>query len=97
MNPRTGLPAQSAQQFADKQIYAKTVSRIEAVQTVKATRSVNRANDAPALNDIQNIKHFVFRLDGDSPELRQAVINSINQLRTKYPSYTFEATFGGKK
>lgn len=49
-------------------MYVKTASRIEAIQTAKVTHSVNKANDAPTLKDIQNIKHVVFRLDGDLPE-----------------------------
>lgn len=34
---KTGLPAQIAEQFADKQIYTKTVNRIENLKAASST------------------------------------------------------------
>ncbi|WP_235827905.1 polymorphic toxin-type HINT domain-containing protein [Brevibacillus migulae] len=97
VNPKTGLPAQTPQQFADKQILDKTRKRIVNLKEAIATRSTkNGTPDVPSLDQIQNIRKFVFRLDGDTPELRQAVENSLNQLRKEFPDHTFEAIFGGE-
>lgn len=51
----------------------------------------------PLLDQIKDIRKFIFRLDGDTPELRQAVENSLEQLRKEFPGYTFDALFGGEK
>lgn len=96
VNPKTGLPAQTPQQFADKQILTKTRNRINAFEKATSTRATkNGSSEIPSLEDIKNIKEFVFRLDGDTAELRQAVTNSLNQLRKEFPDYKFSAKFGG--
>lgn len=98
LNPRTGQPTQTPQQFADKQILGKTRTRINnLMNNAASTRAtVNGSPDVPKLDEIKSIRDFVFRLDGDSPELRTAVENSLNQLRKEFPDYTFNVTFGGK-
>ncbi|WP_274650918.1 PrsW family glutamic-type intramembrane protease [Paenibacillus humicola] len=98
INPRTGLPAQTPQQFADKQILAKTRNRILNLQTkAAATRATpHGSSEIPSIDDIKSIRKFVFRLDGDTPELRSAVENSLNRLRSEFPDYTFNVLFGGK-
>lgn len=96
VNPRTGLPAQTPQEFSDKQIYQKTKNRIENLKNVAdSTRATkNGSQIVPTLDKIKNINKFVFRLEGDTPQLRNAVNNSLNKLRTDYPSYKFDANFG---
>ncbi len=97
VNPKTGLPAQTPQEFADKQILTKTRNRISALENATSTRTTsNGSQEIPALEEIKGIKEFVFRLDGDTPELRQAVNNSINKLKEEFPDYKFSATFGGE-
>ncbi|WP_232697489.1 hypothetical protein [Brevibacillus daliensis] len=97
VNPKTGLPAQTPQQFADKQILTKTRNRINALENATSTRATkNGSSEIPNLEDIKDIREFVFRLDGDTSELRQAVENSLNQLRKEFPDYKFNAIFGGK-
>ncbi|MBC1357842.1 T7SS effector LXG polymorphic toxin [Listeria booriae] len=97
VNPRTGLPTQTPQQFADKQIYQKTLNRIKNLDIAEATRAtVNGSRTIPSLEEIKDIKKFVFRLDGNSMELQNAVKQSIIKLQTEFPSYTFEVIFGGK-
>ncbi|WP_409340628.1 PrsW family glutamic-type intramembrane protease [Paenibacillus sp. MBLB4367] len=98
INPRTGQPAQTPQQFADKQILGKTRTRIQnLLEKAASTRPTsNGSPDVPDLQEITSIRDFVFRLDGDTPELRSAVENSLNQLRTEFPDYTFNVLFGGK-
>ncbi|CAG7599263.1 hypothetical protein PAESOLCIP111_00297 [Paenibacillus solanacearum] len=98
INPRTGQPAQTPQQFADKQILGKTRVRIQnMLEKAAATRpTAHGSSEVPHLDEIKSIRDFVFRLDGDTPELRAAVENSLNQLRTEFPDYTFNVLFGGK-
>ncbi|UQZ85498.1 hypothetical protein SK3146_04787 [Paenibacillus konkukensis] len=98
INPRTGKPSQTPQQFADKQILAKTRVRIQNMleKAVSTRATAHGSADVPDLQDIKSIRSFVFRLDGDTPELRGAVENSLNQLRQEFPDYTFNVLFGGK-
>lgn len=96
VNPKTGLPAQTPQEFADKQIFTKTSNRIFALENATSTRTtVNGSREIPTLDDIKGIKEFIFRLDGDTPELRQSVDNSIKKLKKEFPDYKFSANFGG--
>ena len=98
INPRTGQPAQTPQQFADKQILGKTRTRIENMmeKAVSTRPTPNGSPEVPDLEEIKSIRDFVFRLDGDTPELRNAVGNSLNQLRAEFPEYKFNVLFGGK-
>ncbi|MFC3772248.1 PrsW family glutamic-type intramembrane protease [Paenibacillus sp. GCM10012303] len=97
LNPRTGQPAQTPQQFADKQILGKTRTRIQNLAQAAATRpTTNGSPEVPSLEQIKSIRSFVFRLDGNTPELQCAVENSLNQLRHEFPDYTFNVIFGGK-
>jgi RsiW-degrading membrane proteinase PrsW (M82 family) len=98
INPRTGQPAQTPQEFTDKQILGKTRTRIHnLMENAAATRpTANGSPEVPDLEEIKSIRDFVFRLDGDTPELRAAAENSLNQLRSEFPDYTFNILFGGK-
>jgi hypothetical protein len=97
VNPKTGLPAQTPQQFADKQIMTKTRNRINELENATSTRATkNGSTEIPDLDSIKNIREFVFRLDGNTPELKQAVENSLNQLRIEFPDYKFSVVFGGE-
>ncbi|WP_224725942.1 PrsW family intramembrane metalloprotease [Paenibacillus vietnamensis] len=98
INPRTGQPAQTPQQFADKQILGKTRTRINnLLEKAASTRpTANGSPEVPDLDEIKSIRDFVFRLDGDTPELRNAVENSLNKLRSEFPDYTFNVKYGGK-
>jgi hypothetical protein len=98
LNPRTGQPAQTPQEFTDKQLLGKTRTRIHnLMENAAATRPTpNGSPEVPDLEEIKSIRDFVFRLDGDTPELRSAAENSLNQLRAEFPDYTFNILFGGK-
>ncbi|WP_370642699.1 DUF4280 domain-containing protein [Brevibacillus sp. DP1.3A] len=98
LNPKTGLPAQTPQQFADKQILTKTRNRINNLHksAVSSRPAANGSPEAPSLEEIKGIRQFVFRLDGDTPELREAVEKSLEQLRKEFPEYTFNVQFGGR-
>ena len=54
----------------------------------------NIVEGAPDISTLQEIKKFVFRLDGDSLELREAVYKSIEKLQLEFPDYTFDVIFG---
>ncbi|AZH30761.1 WXG100 family type VII secretion target [Paenibacillus sp. M-152] len=99
VNPKTGLPAQTPQEFTDKQLLKKTRNRINELEnnafTTRATK--NSSSDIPHLDSIKDIREFVFRLDGDTPELRKAAENSLNQLKKEFPDYKFSVQFGGGK
>jgi len=99
LNPRTGLPAQTPQQFADKQIFQKTRTRIENLNNgAAATRATKQGTQTvPNLDQISGINKFVFRFDANTPELRSATNVSLEKLRVEFPNYKFDATFGGKK
>ncbi|MGG4127153.1 hypothetical protein ABEW19_02680 [Paenibacillus illinoisensis] len=47
--------------------------------------------------NVDPIRNYVFRIDADTPKLRLAVQNELNNLKTKYPDYNFSAEFGGKE
>lgn len=97
INPRTGMPQQTTHEWANKQIFTKTQDRIKALENnAVATRATkDGTTDIPGFAEIKDFKKFEFRIDADTPELRQAVNNSIDQLRIEYPEYTFEVIFGG--
>ncbi|CAM4250014.1 hypothetical protein HCA64_03125 [Listeria booriae] len=98
LNPRTQLPAQTPIQFAEKQIYQKTANRIRNLEDADATRAtVNGSKSIPTIEEIRGIKKFIFRLDGDTAELREAVEQSIEKLRNEFPNHSFDVIFGGDK
>lgn len=75
----------------------KTRNQINALENATSTRATkNGSSEIPSLEDIKEIRQFVFRLDGNTPELKQAVENSLNKLRQEFPDYKFSAIFGGK-
>jgi hypothetical protein len=85
--------------MAVKQILVKTRKRIDvALKTGTATLPTKKGSKiVPDIELIRNFKEFVFRLEGDSVELREATENVVNQLRVEYPDYKFSATYGEGK
>ena len=97
INPHTGKPQQTEEQWANKQIYVKTSNRIRALQNASATRGTSGGSkNVPSLSQINSIKHFRFRLEGDSTQLRQATQNAISKLQKDFPQYKFDAVYGAK-
>lgn len=96
INPTTGLPYQTAEQWAQTQIYTKTTKRINNLKIAVASRATKDGTAVvPALNEFTDFKKFIFKMDADTPELRAAVQNAMNQLKNDFPDYVFSATFGG--
>ncbi|WP_336782595.1 WXG100 family type VII secretion target [Paenibacillus illinoisensis] len=88
---------QTEEQWALKQIFKKGSNRITALQQTEVKLSSSISQDVPLFEDITNIRNYVFRIDADTPKLRLAVQNELNNLKTKYPDYNFSAEFGGKE
>lgn len=95
INPKTGKPFQTAEKWANKQIYAKTKERILNLQKVDHTRPTkNGSVEIPTLDEIKDVRRFNFRMNADTPELREAVQKVIEKLKEEFPDYTFTAEFG---
>lgn len=96
LHPKTGKPIQTPESWARKQIYEKSVTRIENLQNAAiATRAtVNGSKNIPSLKEIKEIKRLEFRIDGDTPDLRKAIENELEKLSQKYPDWSFSAILG---
>ena len=94
-NPKTGLPSQTPETWAQKQIYDKTVARIENLKNATGTRpTVDGTPSVPTLAEVQGIKNLEFRIQSASSEVRAAVEAQLQSLREKYPSWNFGAKYG---
>ena len=87
---------QTEQQWAFKQIYKKGSNRIDAINQSEYNLSIVGSESVPDINSLKNIRNYTFRIDADTPALRQAVEQCLDKLREKYPEYNFSATYGGK-
>ncbi len=95
ISPKTGKPFQTAEKWAQKQIYAKTKERILNLQKVDHTRpTINGSVEIPTLDEIKDVRRFNFRMNADTPELREAVQKVIEKLKEEFPDYTITAEFG---
>ncbi|ANY68436.1 hypothetical protein BBD42_19635 [Paenibacillus sp. BIHB 4019] len=95
ISPKTGKPFQTADKWAEKQIYAKTKERILNLKKVDHTRPTkNGSVEIPTLDEIKDVRRFNFRMNADTPELREAVQKVIEKLKKEFPDYTFTAEFG---
>lgn len=93
-NPKTGQ-SQSAAEWAKKQIFDKTVVRIENLKNATATRPTKLSGPTvPTLAEIKSIRQLEFRVEAGTPEIRAAVETQIQALAGKYPDWSFGATYG---
>ncbi|MBO2011054.1 type VI secretion system tube protein TssD [Hymenobacter negativus] len=90
LNPKTGLPAQSPADWAEKHIYNKTNTRIEGLKIAKYTYP----QPAPDIEHIRDFRRLHFRLDADAPDLRAATEDAMRRLRAKNPGWEFTAQYG---
>ena len=90
------LNTQTEAQWAQKQIYDKTVARIDALDnTGIETRSTKGGTPVvPTLNDLQTIKNYQFQIDSVDPALQAEVNKQVQALNAKFPNLTFSAKFG---
>lgn len=96
LHPKTGLPIQTVDDWAKKQIYDKTVTRIEnLLNKATATRATAGGSPTvPALSEIRGIRNLEFRIEAATAQVKNAVEKQLTALRAKYPGWTFTATFG---
>jgi hypothetical protein len=96
LHPRTGKPLQTPEQWARKQVYEKTVTRIENLQNeaVSTRATKNGSTEIPSLQEIKSFRKLEFRIEGDTTILRKAVEKELKELSRKYPNWEFTAEFG---
>ncbi len=94
VNPRTGMPAQTASDWARRQIFDKTNARIANLQEAVRTRPSGGATAAPDMATMRSIHHLEFDITDDSPEVRTAVDAALKSLRETHPNWNFTAVFG---
>ncbi|SCY39527.1 hypothetical protein [Butyrivibrio sp. INlla14] len=87
---------QTEQQWAYKQIYKKGSNRIKAISQPEYWLSIVGSEDCPSVESLKSIKKYVFRIDADTPALREEVEKCLNMLRKEYPEYSFDVIYGGK-
>ena len=95
LHPKTGKPVQTPEQWAKKQIYDKTVVRIENLANAADTRAtVSGSKDIPSIDEVKKMNNLEFRIENATPEVKKAVDAEIANLSSKYPGWTFTAKFG---
>jgi hypothetical protein len=94
VNPRTGAPHLTADQWAELQIYEKTVARIENLTSKAVATRAAPGHTAPTLQEIMDIRRLTFRVRSTSPEVVSAVSRQLVQLTTRFPGWTFDAIYG---
>ncbi|WP_039730516.1 hypothetical protein, partial [Enterococcus mundtii] len=88
---------QTEKQWAYKHIFKKGSNRLDALNQTEISISGIDSSLVSSMDEIKNIKDYTFRIDTDTPALREAVQEQINNLKTKYPDYNFNVTYGGEK
>ena len=96
LNPKTGRPVQTADEWAKKQIFDKTEVRIDnLLNKATATRPTTGGSTAvPSLQEIKGIRQLEFRIESATPEVKAAVEKQLTALRAQHPDWTFTAIFG---
>jgi hypothetical protein len=94
-HPKTGKPVQTAEEWAKRQIFDKTVVRIENLKTAAATRATKGGSPTvPTIGEIQKHNQLEFRIDSAEMDVPTAVNTQITALAAKYSSWKFTAKFG---
>ena len=88
---------QTETQWAKKQIYNKGINRINALQQNEIKLSSIVSNEHSRVDELKEIKTYIFRIDADTPELQKAVKIELDNLKIKFPDYNFETKFGSKE
>ena len=86
---------QTEQQWAYKQIFNRTKNRILALQQEQFRMSSKVSPTLPSTEGLRGIRTYVFRVNADTPALREAVQAEMDQLSELFPDYEFYAVFGG--
>jgi hypothetical protein len=96
LNPKTGKPVQTADQWAQKQIYDKTKVRIDNLTNkATATRPTKGGSPTvPTLSELRGIRKLEFRIESSVPEVRAAVEKQLGTLRAEHPDWSFSVIYG---
>lgn len=91
--------SQTEQQWAEKQILGKGGNRIKALmqddlKVTITTKSGEIVDVSFTLSELRSIKEYVFRINADTPTLKTAVEECLEQLRRLYPEFKFSAIYG---
>ncbi len=85
----------SPEAWAKKQIYGKTVVRIENLPRATATRPTRNGSPViPSLAQVLSLRRLVFRIESSDPAVRVAVDAQVTRLRARYPAWSFGAKYG---
>jgi RHS repeat-associated protein len=97
LNPKTGKPFQdpagALEQFGENQILGAGRKKATALRDGVATRG-DGASVVPSIDEIQKAKNIRFEIKANTPEMKLEVEKRLQQLRSEFPDFTFEATFG---
>jgi hypothetical protein len=93
--PGKSAPMQTPEQWAERQIYKKTKTRIQNLNVATGTRDATQKNVmVPTLDEIKQLRKLEFHIDAGGDALRLAVADEIAKLRKEFPDWTFDAKFG---
>jgi hypothetical protein len=73
----------------------KGKNRIEALQQNEFNLSSKVSSSLPSVEELKAIKNYIFRIDADTLELRDAVQIQLDKLSVLFLEYNFSATYGG--
>lgn len=95
LDPRTGAPFQTAEQWAEKQIYKKTERRIENLQIAASTRPAKDGSpEVPSLDKVKSIREIHFHIEAKNPAIEKATEKQLDNLRARFPGWRFSASYG---
>lgn len=76
-------------------IAAKGENRIKALSQNEFSVYIDGEEYSFLSSELKDVRSYVFRINADTPELRIAVEDCLEQLRILYPDYNFSAVYGG--
>lgn len=88
---------QTPEQWAKKQIFEKTSTRIQNLNKAASSRPRPDGAGSPSVPDVAQlraIKEFEFVIESADADVKAAVEVEVNNLQAKYPGYRFSARFG---
>lgn len=95
INPRTGNPQQSPDEWAKDQIFDHSenwITKLESADRVGYNGITQ--DEPPRLKDLREIKNLEFRIRSQNPRIMGAVEEQLGLLRTRFPDWRFSVVFG---
>ena len=95
VNPKTGLRAQTSEEWAIKHIFDKTQKRIDGLKIAAATRPTKKGTPAvPSIDQIRDFRRLHFRIEEDTPNVRGAIEKQVQKLEITNPDWEFTTEYG---